>query len=135
VVCDDSGRQGRCATHLVRLLEGSYRHVWQRTVSRERAGRINYSAVAKVLARTAEQDRPDGVHHRELRDRVRRALHDGRLSGPTLDLFIRSFRIHQPDADRLWRLLAGAPADEPSAVPEPRTPDDSAAARLQDRRH
>lgn len=112
-----SGRQGRCADELRRLLEGPYRYVWLRAVSRAHGERINFSAVAKVLARAAELDRPEGVHHRELRDRVRRALTHDRLTNDTLALFIRAFGIHGPDAERLWTLLLERPA-----VPEPRAP-------------
>jgi hypothetical protein len=119
---NDSTRQGRCAAHLRALLEGPYKHVWLRAVSREREGRINYSAIAKVLTRTAELDRPDGVHHRELRDRVRRALLDGRLSATSLELFIRAFNIHRSDADRLWTLLLDRWSEQHAPVPEPRAP-------------
>jgi hypothetical protein len=111
----DSGRQGRCAAELRRLLEGPYRHVWLRLVSRAHGDRINFSAVAKVLARTAEIDRPDGVHHRELRDRVRRALSHDQMTNETLALFIRAFGIRRPEADQLWTLLLGNPV-----IPEPR---------------
>jgi len=115
-----SGRQGRCTAELRRLLEGPYRYVWLRSVSRAHGEQINFSAVAKVLARTAELDRPEGVHHRELRDRVRRALTHDRLTNDTLDLFIRAFGIRTPDAERLWILLLERPA-----VPEPRAPQHS----------
>jgi hypothetical protein len=111
----DPGRQGRCAAELRRLLDGPYRPVWLRLVSRVHGDRINFSAVAKVLARTAEVDRPDGVHHRELRDRVRRALSHDHMTNETLELFIRAFGIRGPEADRLWTLLLGRPV-----IPEPR---------------
>jgi hypothetical protein len=120
VVAANSGRQGRCTAELRRLLEGPYRYVWLRAVSRAHGEQINFSAVAKVLARAAEQDRPEGVHHRELRDRVRRALTHDRLTNDTLDLFIRAFGIRSPDADRLWTLLLERPA-----LPEPRAPQHS----------
>ncbi|MBB2944285.1 hypothetical protein FB565_004014 [Actinoplanes lutulentus] len=117
MVSDHPRRQTLCASYLRALLTGPYRHVWLRMVDRERSGEINFSAVAKVLARTAELDTPDGVDHRGLRDRVRRALSQDRLTTSTLDLFIRGFGIHGPETERLWILLLGGPV-----VPEPRTP-------------
>ncbi|WP_229072857.1 hypothetical protein [Actinoplanes sp. DH11] len=117
MVSDGPGRQSLCASHLRVLLTGPYRHVWLRMVARERVGEINFSAVSKVLARTAERDTPDGVHPRALRDRVRRALRHDVVSAQTLDLFIRGFGIHGPEAVRLWALLLSGPV-----VPEPRTP-------------
>jgi hypothetical protein len=117
VVAGNSGRQGRCADELRRLLEGPYRYVWLREVSRAHGEQINFSAVAKVLARAAELDRPDGVHHRELRDRVRRALGHDRLTNETVDLFIRAFGMRGAHAERLWALLL-----ERTTLPEPRAP-------------
>jgi hypothetical protein len=110
-----SERQCGCAAELRRLLEGPYRHVWLRLVTRVHGDRINFSAVAKVLVRAAELDRPDGVHHRELRDRVRRALSQNQMTNETLALFIRAFGIRGSEADRLWALLLAVPA-----IPEPR---------------
>lgn len=112
----DSGRQERCAAELLQLLQGPYRQIWARCVDRSHGEQVSYSAVAKVLARTAALDRPDGVHHRELRDRVRRALVQGRLTNETLDLFVRAFAMRRADADRLWALLLLHP------LPAPRRP-------------
>ncbi|WP_157411188.1 MULTISPECIES: hypothetical protein [Actinoplanes] len=116
---DEPGRQSICASHLRDLLTGPYRHVWLRMVDREGPAEIHFSAVAKVLARTAERDSPDGAHHRGLRDRVRRALAQDRLSASTLDLFIRGFGIRGPEAARLWQLLLGGPAEIPAPRPAP----------------
>jgi hypothetical protein len=129
VVEGGSGRKGACAAELRRLLEGPYRHVWLRLADRARGDRINFSAVAKVLARAAEFDRPEGVHHRELRDRVRRALGHDRLTNETLELFLRGFSIRRADADRLWRLMLDMPA-----IPEPRHPASSGSSTTGHRR-
>jgi hypothetical protein len=123
-----SMRQVHCTDELRRLLDGPYRHIWLRMVSRMPRDGISFSAVAKVLARAAERDRPEGVHPRELRDRVRRALTQGRLTNDTLELFIRAFGIRVAEADRLWKLLLEAPV-----IPEPRDSDEREGTDLRHR--
>jgi hypothetical protein len=109
----------QCSTYLRSLLTGRYGPVWRQHAERFRGSGINYSAVSKVLSRHLEREYIDGVHHRELRDRVRRALTGEVLTLSTIDLFVNAFRLNADEADNLRRPLlhpAPEPDDERSAA-------------------
>lgn len=83
--------------------------------------------LSRHLWETGERDESEGALHRTLRDTVSRALNDGPISAPTLQLFIAGFSMLTEHERHLWRRYAEDEPDRGSGAATERDP--AAAAR------
>jgi hypothetical protein len=110
------------AAELLRFLlarPGAYRNQWMRRVGRARAGQISQAAVARVIAdylmATGGLVAPDGQGHRQIKDRVYRALSGKSLTHDTLTWFTSAFAFDREDSRELWARFTGVASDEVEA--------------------
>lgn len=93
------------------LSRPEYRRLWQEQAERRRSDRVSQAGVARVIAlhlwRSGERSDRETTLHRDLKDRVRRALAGENLTPETLNWFIEAFGMDQRDEYSLWAAYAG----------------------------
>lgn len=106
---DDWVTQTCAYLRLLLIRPGPYRQQWERQARIVEPGKINYDAVARVLAAYRSLHEPSGVTARHLTETVRRALANASvLSAKTLNSFIDAFTMNDRDARTLWSLRRGS---------------------------
>jgi hypothetical protein len=111
-----SGNSRAAARRLNELLSArsAYRQRWERYAIQQAGNGVHQAAVTRVLAthlQTAKQSSGERTRARHLKDLVSRALSGQVLSARTAALFIAAFEMSPADADELWALLGGHPAE------------------------
>jgi hypothetical protein len=93
------------------LSRPGYRQLWQEQAERRRSAAISKAGVARVIALhqrgTAERASGNSPPHRDLKDRVRRALAGESLTPQTLTWFVAAFGMDERDERVLWASYAG----------------------------
>ncbi|HEV7899738.1 MAG TPA: hypothetical protein VGP31_18030 [Planosporangium sp.] len=87
------------------LRPGEYRGRWERYASQPGAGEVDVTAVARVLAESADAGRGGDA---DLAVTVRQALDGSVIDAATLRLFVNAFALDGRDATRLHELLRGS---------------------------
>jgi hypothetical protein len=90
------------------LLGARYRRQWaQPAEHRPRTSQVPVSAVAVVVARYLEYSSDQTADYKQLRNRIRSALHGHELTSTDLSQIIAAFAMTRDDADQLWALARG----------------------------
>jgi len=93
------------------LSRPGYRRLWQEQAERRRSAAVSKAGVARVIALhlrdTGERADGETLVHRDLKDRVRRALGGESLTPQTLAWFVAAFGMDQRDERVLWASFAG----------------------------
>jgi hypothetical protein len=90
------------------LLGARYRRQWaQPAEHRPRTSQVPISAVAGVVARYLEYSSDQTADYKQLRNRIRSALHGHELTSTDLSQIIAAFAMTRDDADQLWALARG----------------------------
>jgi hypothetical protein len=94
------------------LSRPGYRQLWQEQAERRRSAAISKAGVARVIAlhlrgTGARASGTSTLPHRDLKDRIRRALAGESLTPQTLAWFVAAFEMDERDERVLWASYAG----------------------------